>query len=148
MLATSTPHKFDYVHYGFVPQLLLNCTLNWNQIFFSPSSSCAGKKGAQIGHDILTHLHFKLLYPRLDINVSRMMNHLLKSPFCVHPKTHRICVPIDPAHLDKFDPTEVPSLEDALRDLDATAASSAKQVHEQRMACVFVRPLPRSTLRA
>lgn len=86
-----------------------------------------GKKGTPTAQDILMHLHFKLLYPRLDINVSKMMNHLLKSPFCVHPKTHRICIPIDPEKLDKFDPTEVPSLEDALRDLDTKAASNAKQ---------------------
>ena len=35
----------------------------------------------------LQALVFTYLYPRIDANVSTGINHLLKSPWCVHPKT-------------------------------------------------------------
>jgi DNA primase small subunit len=47
---------------------------------------------------------FAYTFPRLDLEVSKHMNHLLKAPFCVHPKTGRVCVPINPALADDFDP--------------------------------------------
>ena len=52
------------------------------------------------------------IYPRVDIEVSRHMNHLLKGPFCVHPKTGRVCVPMDPAKAESFDPELVPTVVD------------------------------------
>ena len=53
---------------------------------------------------------FTYLYPRLDANVSTGINHLLKSPWCVHPKTGKICVPINYKQAGDFDPATVPTL--------------------------------------
>lgn len=48
-----------------------------------------------------------VLYPKLDIEVTRQLIHLLKAPFCVHPSTGKICVPIDPSI---FTPEMAPTL--------------------------------------
>lgn len=58
-------------------------------------------------------------YPRLDIEVSKKLNHLLKSPFVVHPGTGRVCVPIDTKALDDFDPLGVPTVQSLLAEIDA-----------------------------
>jgi DNA primase small subunit len=58
-------------------------------------------------------------YPRLDIEVSKKLNHLLKSPFVVHPGTGRVCVPINTKNLEDFDPLGVPTVQGLLAEIDA-----------------------------
>jgi DNA primase small subunit len=57
-------------------------------------------------------------YPRLDAEVSKKQNHLLKSPFVIHPGTGRVCVPIDMRRLEEFDPFEVPTVTELLDEID------------------------------
>jgi DNA primase small subunit len=70
-------------------------------------------------------------YPRIDAEVSKHRNHLLKSPFCVHPGTGRVCIPIDPDRAHEFDPEAVPHVGELLVELDnAPAADSGGKIPE------------------
>ncbi len=64
---------------------------------------------------IMHMLVFSYLYPRIDLHVSTATNHLLKSPFCVHPKTGNICIPFDPNHEDSLILEKVPTLTLAIK---------------------------------
>lgn len=57
-------------------------------------------------------------YPRLDAEVSKKLNHLLKSPFVIHPGTGRVCVPIDTRKVEEFDPLSVPTVTQLLQEID------------------------------
>ena len=86
-------------------------------------SYLSGLKSAamsRLGDEIM----LQLSYPRLDINVSKGLNHLLKSPFCVHPKTGRVCVPIDASKADLFNPENAPTLEQLAKEMDEHGTES------------------------
>ena len=72
--------------------------------------------------NVLEDIVLQYTYPRLDAEVSKHRNHLLKAPFCIHPKTGRVCVPVDPNNIDKFDPEKVPTVEQLLNELDQAVA--------------------------
>ena len=88
----------------------------------TPSNNMNSAKKRKIDYkkmDAWRHkLVFTYTYPRLDAAVSKSQNHLLKSPFCVHPKTGRVCVPIDPAAADEFDPFVVPTVRSLCAEID------------------------------
>lgn len=80
---------------------------------------------------------FSYVFPRVDVEVTKGVNHLLKSPFCAHPKTGKICVPMDYHNIDNFDPTNQPTLrtihEELLEhgDVAKTAIGKATEVFER-----------------
>ena len=112
-----------------------------------------GKKASQVEESI-RFLVFRFTYPRLDINVSKMMNHLLKSPFCIHPKTQKVCVPLDPQNVDEFDPVEVPVLDELLREMDRSTSQDKNNIQTSLDGYVklfklrFLRPLAISIKRS
>ncbi|XP_062871763.1 DNA primase small subunit [Trichomycterus rosablanca] len=84
----------------------------------------SSKKGAQY---LDKEIMLQYCYPRLDVNVSKGVNHLLKSPFSVHPKTGRISLPIDLRNLNKFDPFEVPTISLICEELDKPRAGEEEE---------------------
>jgi len=68
--------------------------------------------------NLMEEIMIQFAYPRLDIAVSKGMNHLLKAPFCIHPKTGRVCVPFNSAKADKFNPEDVPTVLQLVQEID------------------------------
>ncbi|KAF9601023.1 hypothetical protein IFM89_015008 [Coptis chinensis] len=101
----------------------------WQQLKHSLQS------GKTKGHGLrrcVEEIVFSYTYPRLDLEVSKHMNHLLKAPFCALEAKFKgdlaqcrhqlsrpcLCVPIDPNECEEFDPTSVPTLSTLLEELN------------------------------
>ncbi|KAL8276227.1 hypothetical protein RQP46_011388 [Phenoliferia psychrophenolica] len=66
-------------------------------------------------------------YPRIDIEVSKKLNHLLKSPFCIHPGTGRVCVPLLASGVEAFDPDSVPTVGSLLMEIEDAKKAAANR---------------------
>ncbi|PVD37733.1 hypothetical protein C0Q70_00334 [Pomacea canaliculata] len=101
-------------------ELLPDSASRWKKVkkFIELSSKSGFTDSRQADKEIM----LQYCYPRLDVNVSKGINHLLKSPFCVHPKTGRVCVPFDPDDTDRFSPAEVPTISQLLDELNKVEA--------------------------
>ena len=59
---------------------------------------------------VIEELMIQYIYPRLDINVTTVLNHLLRCPFSPHNRTKKVCLPFDIERVDDFDPTTSPDI--------------------------------------
>ena len=79
-------------------------------------------------------IRLEYTYPRLDAEVSKKLNHLLKSPFVIHPGTGRVCVPIDIRKVEEFDPMAVPTVQELLAEIDAWEDQGKAEAGEEASA--------------
>ncbi|TVY46874.1 DNA primase small subunit [Lachnellula occidentalis] len=93
-------------------------TSKWADIDALAKSGVSKTLDAKALLDAKQDIVLEYTYPRLDIEVSKHLNHLLKSPFVVHPGTGRVCVPINTKNLESFDPLEVPTVTELLGEID------------------------------
>ncbi|KAA8499638.1 DNA primase small subunit [Porphyridium purpureum] len=78
------------------------------------------------------YILFRYTYPRLDINVSKEINHLLKSPFCIHPKTGRVCAPFVARDAYEFAPANAaPTIDQLILEYNERSAKGVDQGIEE-----------------
>lgn len=96
-------------------------TQKWADIDALASAGNLGNLSTKQLLEVKQDIRLEYTYPRLDAEVSKKLNHLLKSPFVVHPATGRVCVPIDVGKVDEFDPLSVPTVQNLLGEIDRWA---------------------------
>ena len=91
----------------------------------------------------------KHTYPRLDVNVSKEINHLLKAPFCVHPKTGRVCIPFRASEVDQFNPaTHAPLARNVIAEIKNEGVETEKMKKAVAIFEEFVKDLEKDTKKA
>jgi DNA primase small subunit len=84
---------------------------------------------------LIDEIMFEYCYPRLDANVTKGMNHLLKSPFSIHPKTGFVSIPIDLNSLGYFDPCKedsVPKLDQLCQQVEQLPKQNEDGIHNKQ----------------
>ncbi|KPJ14998.1 DNA primase small subunit [Papilio machaon] len=65
---------------------------------------------------LIEEIKIQFCYPRLDVNVTKGFNHLLKSPFSIHPKTGKVSVVFKPNNARNMKLDEIPTIHSLLDD--------------------------------
>ncbi|OMJ11952.1 DNA primase small subunit [Smittium culicis] len=110
--------------------------VRWDELVTALEKDFKKRKESRFitSQQLINEIILQYVYPRLDENVSTHVNHLLKSPFCIHPKTGKVCVPIPEYEFDKFDPLTVPTIVKLLIEIDKYDANRRlkKTVSEEK----------------
>lgn len=86
---------------------MMRCTSNTNGIW------------SRRLRNIVEEIQLVTMYPRLDINVTKGFNHLLKAPFSIHPSSGKVSIPFNPNHVAKLDPNTVPTITYLMHEINA-----------------------------
>ncbi|CAK1552139.1 unnamed protein product [Leptosia nina] len=65
---------------------------------------------------LIEEIKIQYCYPRLDVHVTKGFNHLLKSPFSIHPKTGKVSVVFKPENINSMKLDSVPTIHTLLDD--------------------------------
>jgi DNA primase small subunit len=79
-----------------------------SDIHLPPNKSSVEIWNGNISVPAKIQILFHYMWPRLDSEVTVGLNHLLKSPFSIHPQTGKVSVPIPVHAIDAFDPITSP----------------------------------------
>lgn len=80
---------------------------------------------------LIEEIKIQYCYPRLDVNVTKGFNHLLKSPFSIHPKTGKVSVVFKPEQARRMKLEEIPTIYSLL---DDSAPDSVQHQSNMKLA--------------
>jgi DNA primase small subunit len=96
-------------------------------------SASKGKKTRQVWSTAIEDIILQYTYPRIDSEVSKHLNHLLKSPFVIHPATGKVCVPLEVDKVDNFDPIkDCPGVSQLLREMNKAMQQSGTSLTQEK----------------
>ena len=103
----------------------------WSDIQEAASKS---KKGSSnLWRCALEDIILQYTYPRIDAEVSKHLNHLLKSPFVIHPATGKVCVPLQVSEIEDFDPVnDCPGVAQLLREMNRAMQKSGMSAAKEK----------------
>ncbi|XP_022820280.1 DNA primase small subunit [Spodoptera litura] len=88
----------------------------WNSFISVYESYCRESGNVRKLRYLVEEIKIQYSYPRLDVNVTKGFNHLLKSPFSIHPKTGKVSVVFKPNNAKNMKLDEIPSIYSLLDD--------------------------------